>query len=85
VASFWLLPVQFNVLMPPAALNASQVANLLKQISISTGAEVVFKGMCFEMHGLEHEVRAAVNTISELDIIKVRAYNELTGHYLIPR
>jgi hypothetical protein len=57
--------------MPPSALNATQVANLLKQISISTGAEVVFKSMCFEMHGLEHEVRAAVNTVSELDIVKV--------------
>jgi hypothetical protein len=71
VASFWLLPVQFNVLMPPTALNPTQVATLLKQISISTGAEVVFKSMCFEMHGLEHEVRAAVNTVSELDIVKV--------------
>jgi len=27
--------------------------------------------MCFEMHGLEHEVRAAVNLILDLDIIKV--------------
>jgi hypothetical protein len=57
--------------MPATALNASQVANILKQIAINTGAEVVFKGMCFEMHGLEHEVRSAVNTVSELDIVKV--------------
>jgi hypothetical protein len=70
VASFWLLPLQFNVLMPPTTLNASQVTSLLKQISISSGAEVVFKSMCFEMHGLEHEVRAAVNMVLELDIIK---------------
>lgn len=28
--------------------------------------------MCFEMHGLEYEVRAAVNMILELDIVKVR-------------
>lgn len=27
--------------------------------------------MCFEMHGLEHEVRAAVNMILDLDIVKV--------------
>ena len=27
--------------------------------------------MCFEMHGLEYEVRAAVNMILELDIVKV--------------
>ncbi|KDQ63869.1 hypothetical protein JAAARDRAFT_119390 [Jaapia argillacea MUCL 33604] len=70
VASFWLLPVQFNVLLPPPTLNTSQVASLLKQISTATGAEVVFKSMCFEMHGLENEVRAAINMILELDIIK---------------
>jgi len=29
--------------------------------------------MCFEMHGLEHEVRNAVTLIMELDIVKVRA------------
>ncbi|KAF8168337.1 cytoplasmic protein [Crassisporium funariophilum] len=70
VGSFWLLPVQFNALLPPANLNTTAITALLKQISIATGAEVVFKSMCFEMHGLEHEVRAAVNMIMELDIIK---------------
>ncbi|KAK7058265.1 hypothetical protein VNI00_001896 [Paramarasmius palmivorus] len=70
VGSFWLLPVQFNALLPPATLNVSQVSTLIKQISIATGAEVVFKSMCFELHGLEHEVRAAVSMIMELDIIK---------------
>lgn len=71
VGSFWLLPTQFNALLPPATLNASAVTTLLKQISMATGAEVVFKSMCFEVHGLEHEVRAAVSMIMELDIIKV--------------
>jgi len=71
VASFWLLPVQFNALLPPANLNTSTITALLKQISTSTGAEVVFKSMTFEMHGLEQEVRAAVSMILELDIIKV--------------
>ncbi|KAK7463826.1 hypothetical protein VKT23_005763 [Stygiomarasmius scandens] len=70
VGSFWLLPVQFNALLPPATLNATQVATLIKQISLNTGAEVVFKSMCFELHGLEHEVRAAVSMIMELDLIK---------------
>ncbi|OJA09093.1 hypothetical protein AZE42_02564, partial [Rhizopogon vesiculosus] len=70
VASFWLLPIQFNVLLPPTTLNSSQVTTLLKQISLTTGAEVVFKSMCFEMHGLEYEVRSAVNMILELDIVK---------------
>jgi hypothetical protein len=70
VGSFWLLPVQFNALLPPPTLNPSQVSTLIKQISLTTGAEVVFKSMCFELHGLEHEVRAAVGMIMELDIIK---------------
>ncbi|KAL0950895.1 hypothetical protein HGRIS_007654 [Hohenbuehelia grisea] len=70
VASFWLLPVQYNVLLPPATLNPSQVTNLLKQISVNTGAEIVFKSMCFEMHGLEHEVKQAVNMVMELEMIK---------------
>jgi len=70
VGSFWLLPVQFNALLPPANLNTTAITALLKQISTATGAEAVFKSMCFEMHGLEHEVRAAVNMIMELDIIK---------------
>lgn len=70
VASFWLLPMQFNALLPPTSLNPSQVTSLIKQISVSSGAEVVFKTMCFEMHGLEHEVRSAVTMIMELDIVK---------------
>ncbi|RDB29615.1 Meiotically up-regulated gene 60 protein [Hypsizygus marmoreus] len=70
VGSFWLLPMQFNALLPPATLNPTAVTTLLKQISITTGAEVVFKSMCFEVHGLEHEVRSAVSMIMELDIIK---------------
>jgi hypothetical protein len=64
--------VQFNVLMPPPPLNAGQVAAIIQQISSATGAEVVFKSMCFEMHGLEQEVRAAVSMILDLDIVKVR-------------
>ncbi|KAJ3508062.1 hypothetical protein NLJ89_g5961 [Agrocybe chaxingu] len=70
VGSFWLLPVQFNALLPPANLNTTAITALLKQISMATGAEAVFKSMCFELHGLEHEVRAAVSMIMEVDIIK---------------
>ncbi|KAI0307582.1 cytoplasmic protein [Multifurca ochricompacta] len=70
VASFWLLPAQFNVLLPPPTLSATQVTAIIRQVSNATGAEVVFKGMCFEMHGLEHEVRNAVTLIMELDIVK---------------
>ncbi|KAI0271529.1 hypothetical protein BC834DRAFT_447963 [Gloeopeniophorella convolvens] len=70
VASFWLLPAQFNVLLPPPTLNTAQVSTIIKQVSNATGAEVVFKSMCFEMHGLEHEVRSAINLIMDLDIVK---------------
>lgn len=66
-----MLPAQFNVLLPPPTLNATQVTAIIKQVSNTTGAEVVFKSMCFEMHGLEHEVRNAVTLIMELDIVKV--------------
>ncbi|EIN13575.1 cytoplasmic protein [Punctularia strigosozonata HHB-11173 SS5] len=69
-ASFWLLPVQFNPLMPPPTLTAAQVAALLPSISSVTGAEVVFKNMCFEMHGMEHEIRAAISMILDLDVVK---------------
>lgn len=65
--------MQFNVLLPPSTLNPAQMTNVLKQISDVSGAEIVFKSMCFEMHGLEHEVRAAVAMILELDAIKVRS------------
>ncbi|KAJ6604416.1 cytoplasmic protein [Mycena vulgaris] len=70
VGSLWLLPIQFNALLPPATLNPSQVTNVLKQISVASGAEVVFKTMCFEMHGLEQEVRSAVNMVMELEMIQ---------------
>lgn len=73
VASLWLLPAQFNVLLPSTTnLNHAQASTILKQISYTSGAEVVFKGMNFEMYGLEHEVRSAVNMLLELDIVKVR-------------
>ncbi|BEI88056.1 uncharacterized protein CcaverHIS019_0107740 [Cutaneotrichosporon cavernicola] len=70
VASFWLLPVSFDVLMPQATLNPPQMQPVLKRISHATGAEVVFKSNCFEMHGLEKEVRDAVVQVLELDVVK---------------
>ena len=71
VASLWLLPAQFNALMPSTSLNPSQVSMILKQVSYASGAEVVFKRMSFERHGLEHEVRSAVTMLLDLDIVKV--------------
>lgn len=75
VASFWLLPVSFDVLMPQATLNPPQMQPVLKHIAHTTGAEVVFKSNCFEMHGLEKEVRDAVVKVLELDVIKVSFRN----------
>jgi hypothetical protein len=72
VASFWLLPVSFDVFMPPPTINPSQVPAILKHISSTSGAEAVFKSNCFEFHGLESEVRTAVQLVLELDIVKVR-------------
>nr|XP_031862506.1 uncharacterized protein CI109_002003 [Kwoniella shandongensis]KAA5529578.1 hypothetical protein CI109_002003 [Kwoniella shandongensis] len=69
VASFWLLPISFDVLMPQASLNPAQMQPVLKRIAHATGAEVVFKSNCFEMHGLEQEVRAAVMMVLELEAI----------------
>lgn len=47
------------------------MTTILQQISIASGAEVVLKGMCFEMHGLEPQVRKAVEMIMDLDVVKV--------------
>ncbi|GAK66145.1 kh domain protein [Moesziomyces antarcticus] len=71
VASLWLLPVGFDVYMPSQAnLNPTQVAPVLKHVSSASGAEVVFKSNCFEIHGLESEVRTAVSALLDLDLIK---------------
>jgi len=71
IASFWLLPISFDVLMPSATLNPPQMQPILKRIAHATGAEVVFKSNCFELHGLEQEVRAAVMMVLELEAIQV--------------
>ncbi|CAD6567507.1 MAG: hypothetical protein CYPHOPRED_001779 [Cyphobasidiales sp. Tagirdzhanova-0007] len=68
--SFWLLPMNFDVFMPPPTINPSQVPAILKLIAAATGAEAVFKSNCFEFHGLEAEVRTAVQLVLELDIVK---------------
>lgn len=83
VASFWLLPISFDVLMPQASLNPAQMQPVLKHIAHATGAEVVFKSNCFEMHGLEQEVRAAVMMVLELEVIAVSLlfhFSHLLGH-----
>jgi len=70
VASFWLLPASFDVFMPPPTINPAQVPAILEHISITSGAEAVFKSSCFELHGLESEVRTAVQLVLELDLVK---------------
>lgn len=70
VSQFWLLPMHFDVFTPPSTINPSQVPAILKLISATTGAEAVFKSNCFEYHGLENEVRTAVQLALELDVVK---------------
>ncbi|GAA6005062.1 uncharacterized protein JCM10292_005547 [Rhodotorula paludigena] len=70
VASFWLLPISFDVFMPPPSINPAQIPPILRHISVTSGAEAVFKSNCFEFHGLESEVRAAVQLVLELDFVK---------------
>lgn len=71
VASFWLLPISFDVFMPPSTINPAQIPPILRHISVTSGAEAVFKSNCFEFHGLEAEVRQAVQLVLELDFVKV--------------
>ncbi|GAA5876213.1 hypothetical protein JCM1840_007074 [Sporobolomyces johnsonii] len=70
VASFWLLPISFDVFMPPSTINPAQIPPILRHISVTSGAEAVFKSNCFEFHGLEAEVRQAVQLVLELDFVK---------------
>jgi hypothetical protein len=72
VANVWLLPLHFNVLMPTSnSINSASIPLVLRRLSVGSGAEVVFKSSCFEIHGLEGEVRHAVGMILDLDIVKV--------------
>jgi hypothetical protein len=71
IASLWLLPPNFDNLMTPAtALNSTQMTPLIKQVSNASGAEVVFKGSCFELHGLETEVRQGILQLLDLELIQ---------------
>ena len=81
VASFWLLPIHFNVMgIGAGSVNPAgpSMVGVLRGISCATakiggggGAECVFKSNCFEMHGLESEVRAAVGMVLGLEVVKV--------------
>jgi hypothetical protein len=56
----------------------------LKRISVQSGAEVVFKSNCFEVYGLADEVRAVIQLISELDIVKVSEAEGRSGESADP-
>ncbi|SCV69703.1 BQ2448_1097 [Microbotryum intermedium] len=70
VASFWLLPITFDAFMAPPAPNPAQIQPFLRHIAVVSGAEVVFKSNCFEFHGLESEVRVAVQIVLDSDVVK---------------
>ncbi|WVN89687.1 uncharacterized protein L203_104917 [Cryptococcus depauperatus CBS 7841] len=70
VASLWLLPMTVDVIMPQSSLNPAQMQPILKKVAHTSGAEVVFKSNCFEMYGLEKQVRAAVMMALELELVQ---------------
>lgn len=71
-ASVWLLPSTFDVYVQPPAINNAPMPSVLQEIAANSGAEVVFKSNCFELYGLESEVRQGVQMITKLDMVKVR-------------
>lgn len=71
VASVWLLPVTFDVLIPPPSINPSTVpASDLERLALESGAEIVLKSNCFEAHGSDTAVRDAIARVLELDIVQ---------------
>ncbi|TIA91451.1 hypothetical protein E3P99_01093 [Wallemia hederae] len=71
VASVWLLPVTFDVLIPPPSINPSTVPpGDLERLASETGAEIVLKSNCFEAHGTDASVRDAIIRILDLDIVQ---------------
>ncbi|KAF8316159.1 hypothetical protein DL93DRAFT_2030902, partial [Clavulina sp. PMI_390] len=71
IASIYLLPLQYNMLVPSAnGLNPAAMGGVLRAVCSRSGAEMVCKAGMFEVSGLESEVRAAVAMILELDLIK---------------
>ncbi|KZS96150.1 cytoplasmic protein [Sistotremastrum niveocremeum HHB9708] len=86
VASFWLLPINLNILMPSSNINHAQMPTILRRLVSQSGADIIFKNDCFEMNGLEPEVRTAVQLILELDMVKgfhheIRFQSELANEY----
>ena len=63
--------MSFDVLVPAPSLNVSLLQPVLKSIAQQTGAEIVFKSNCIEMHGMEAQVREAVLIVMELEMIRV--------------
>lgn len=81
-ASVWLLPSKFDALMPQSVLHPATMRKYLKPIAHATGAELTFKANCFEAHGHELQVRAAVSMILELDIMHVRTKPRANTQFL---
>jgi KH domain len=70
IATFWLLPLGYNALMPPPSLNQKQITMTLEAIVRTCDVEAVYKKNLFEFHGLEADVRAAIATLREMDVVK---------------
>ena len=70
IATFWLLPLGYNALMPPPSLNPNQVTATLEAIVRHCDVEAIYKKNLFEFHGLEADVRAAIAMLREKDVVK---------------
>ncbi|GAA93783.1 hypothetical protein E5Q_00429 [Mixia osmundae IAM 14324] len=70
VASVWLLPLQFDARGTSGSLSASDIPQILRHLAIESGAEVIFKGNSFEIHGLESEVKLAVTELIRHEVVK---------------
>lgn len=69
-ASIWLLPMGYDVFAVQQALTLQYIAPALRLVSVQSGAEVLFKSNCFEVHGLETEVRTAVALLLDLELVR---------------
>jgi hypothetical protein len=73
LGSVWLLPPVGSYhggAQPTPTVNAAHLTPFLKTIVNKSGAEVVFKNNCFEIYGVEVEVKHAVSMVLDLDFVK---------------
>jgi hypothetical protein len=70
VASIWLLPISFDGISAPVTLTHAQVNAALHAVNANSSADVAFKGNCFEVQGVEAQVRTAITLLLDFDALK---------------